>query len=136
MTETWFRHWYRSKLFSNLNVPHFFLINMVFVLKNLKLNSLSVSLVLGAHFRWKICPIFLVQNDKFKYINQRYQTNPCFLQLSQNMAANCFFTFVFFTVLTWIYLFCIKNCLFWWSEQFSAQKSKFSKALEKLLGWI
>ena len=29
-----------------------------------------------------------------------YQIDPCFLELSQNMAANCLFTFVFFPVLT------------------------------------
>ena len=29
-----------------------------------------------------------------------YETDPYFLQLSQNMATNCLFTFVFFPVLT------------------------------------
>ena len=29
-----------------------------------------------------------------------YQTDPYFIQLSQNMEANCLFTFVFFPVLT------------------------------------
>ena len=39
-----------------------------------------------------------------------YQTDPYFLHLSQNMAANCLFTYVFFSVLTCIYLFCAENC--------------------------
>ena len=35
---------------------------------------------------------------------------PYFLQLSQNMATNCLFTFVFFPILTWVYMFCVENC--------------------------
>ena len=38
------------------------------------------------------------------------QTDPCFLQLSQNMPADCLFTFVLFPILAWIYLICAKNC--------------------------
>ena len=39
-----------------------------------------------------------------------YEADPYFLQLSQNMATNCLVTFIFSHVLTWIYLFCVKNC--------------------------
>ena len=39
-----------------------------------------------------------------------YEKDPYFLQLRQNMATIFLFTFVFFPVLTWIYLFCAKNC--------------------------
>ena len=36
-----------------------------------------------------------------------YETDPYFLQLSQNMASDCLFTFVFFPRIS---LFCTENC--------------------------
>ena len=39
------------------------------------------------------------------------------------MVTNILFTFVFFPILTWIYLFCAKKVLFLCSEQFSLQSS-------------
>ena len=40
--------------------------------------------------------------NKIVQLNE-YETNPYFLQLSQNMTSDCLFTFVFFSQ---IYLFC------------------------------
>ena len=55
--------------------------------------------------------VILVSIFEFQAIQlNEYETAPDFLQLSQNMTSDCLFTFVFFPVLTWIYLFCAKNC--------------------------
>ena len=48
---------------------------------------------------------------KFRDVQlNEYEKSPYFLQLSQNMAYDCMFTYMFFPVLTWIYLFCAKKC--------------------------
>ena len=54
---------------------------------------------------------------KWVQLNE-YETDPYFLQLSQNMTSDCLFTFVFFPEFT---CFAQKIVLFWCSEQFSAQ---------------
>jgi hypothetical protein len=60
------------------------------------------------------------------------ETDPYFLQLSQNMAINCLFDFVFFPVLTWIYLFCAKNCfVLMFRTIFSAKQVNLGKCGEK-----
>jgi hypothetical protein len=52
-----------------------------------------------------------MKSHYFKKIQlNEYETVPDFLQLSQNMTSDCLFTFVFFPILTRIYLFCAENC--------------------------
>ena len=74
------------------------------------------------------CPVRMKANETLKakvtifqtllvQLNE-YQSDPYFLQLSQNMATNCLFTFVFLPEFT---CFAPKIVLFWCSEQCLAQ---------------
>jgi hypothetical protein len=67
-----------------------------------------------------------------------YETDPYFLQLSPNMATECFFTFVFFPVLAWIYLFCAKKYFVDVQNNFQVRTGKNVKVNKQslLIFWL